>query len=728
MSERSSILTIALDHAWPPFSFTDDRGGAEGLLVELWRDVGASAGIDVRFELGDWCESLDYIRNGRADLHGGMMRSKQRDRRFSFSAGLIEVSGCLFVSRHGGEAPNSLHEAVERDWLLGVTEASYEREYLLSVEPRVRTKAFANNQTLVRAAMSGAVDAFVADYPVATYLIEHEPRGSSWKSIDQLYTCFIRAAVLHERRSVLTRINATIESLPAERIERIDSLVSTARDRDIQRLNREIDRLRFVLDERDRQLNDIAANLPGFVYRVKNDDKWTALNISKGCEHLTGYSPHEFLDGPQICLGDLILPEYAEYLRRSVAEAMDRNDIFDVEYEIRDRDGVVRWVLERGRAVLDAHGTVRFIEGLVVDITERKRSEMQQRDSARFQQLLTEISSEFVKATVRTFQEKAKVALTRLSTEIGIERCWIKLFESPLAEEPITITGFHIGEPPPSDLVERTVRTLADGEVYARGRAEKMVNYPEGICDYCDSVRIESLIWLPLRAEGQQFGMIGFEQIAADAPRVGLYETDGSGHTPLLRLIANIVTDALSRNLLEVELHRRSVTDPLTGVYNRRYFIEQLRVAIEEYRREAREFAVAMLDLDWFKQLNDTFGHVLGDEVLKMFVQTIASTVRPCDIVARYGGEEFLILLRNATRAQSLQITNRILDRVRASSLAAEQGTIRYTVSCGIASVMDRLPDDALDRENDGRDLLEIADRRLYLAKARGRDRVVSAD
>jgi diguanylate cyclase (GGDEF)-like protein len=173
-----------------------------------------------------------------------------------------------------------------------------------------------------------------------------------------------------------------------------------------------------------------------------------------------------------------------------------------------------------------------------------------------------------------------------------------------------------------------------------------------------------------------------------------------------------------------VEHNRRleelTVTDTLTGLANRRRLSEQMALQLERYRRNGRPFSVLMLDLDHFKTVNDRYGHLVGDQVLRQFAVCLTQSIRAVDFVARYGGEEFTILLFETGQADSWELAERIRTGVQEMRLTVESATVlRVTVSIGIAEV--RNTDIAPD------DLLQRADAALYQAKRAGRNCVCFA-
>jgi diguanylate cyclase (GGDEF)-like protein len=162
-----------------------------------------------------------------------------------------------------------------------------------------------------------------------------------------------------------------------------------------------------------------------------------------------------------------------------------------------------------------------------------------------------------------------------------------------------------------------------------------------------------------------------------------------------------------------------ATTDGLTGLYTHRYFQERL---LEEFKRSEREhqpLSLIMLDLDHFKEYNDTYGHPMGDDLLKRVSAILKECTREYDIVCRYGGDEFSILLTGTTKETAIAIARRIREAVELRINADPRTRVKITTSIGVAT----FPDDASSRP----DLLLEADKALYESKHRGRNRVVAA-
>jgi diguanylate cyclase (GGDEF)-like protein len=162
-----------------------------------------------------------------------------------------------------------------------------------------------------------------------------------------------------------------------------------------------------------------------------------------------------------------------------------------------------------------------------------------------------------------------------------------------------------------------------------------------------------------------------------------------------------------------------SITDALTGAYNRRYLMEQLPREFERCRRYAYPLSVLMCDLDHFKQVNDLRGHAAGDDVLQQFACRAQKYIRNnSDWMARYGGEEFLIVLPETTHDQGLIVAEKIRQIVAATPFATRAGDAAVTASFGVASTGPHGPDLTLNVET----LIRAADESLYKSKLAGRN------
>ena len=181
------------------------------------------------------------------------------------------------------------------------------------------------------------------------------------------------------------------------------------------------------------------------------------------------------------------------------------------------------------------------------------------------------------------------------------------------------------------------------------------------------------------------------------------------------------IKSAIEKKENEKNLKYLTSIDPLTGIYNRRYFHDMLEKNIEyRYRNVSLTFSVAIIDIDFFKNVNDEYGHLAGDYILHEFAKIIGTCVRPYDILARYGGEEFVLLIFDCDKGKSNIIISRMKDKIENTTFSYKDHGINITFSCGIADFNEAVPGDTISE-----DLVCLADNRLYAAKQDGRNRIV---
>ena len=226
----------------------------------------------------------------------------------------------------------------------------------------------------------------------------------------------------------------------------------------------------------------------------------------------------------------------------------------------------------------------------------------------------------------------------------------------------------------------------------------------------------ESWLGVPMTAGGHPIGLLAF----------GSYQPDAfnSEDVDLLTSVANQVAIAVDNAQHHAQVEDQSRRDSLTQAFNHGYLLERLDEEIEQAKVNASTVSLIMLDIDHFKQYNDTYGHVVGDQVLRMMTLAIQKHLKKTDMVGRWGGEEFAIVLPRATAEQACIVAERIRSSLTELPLTDREGRSlpKPTVSQGIAA----FPSNASSAEMQ----VDAADRALYVAKQRGRDQiqVASAD
>jgi diguanylate cyclase (GGDEF)-like protein len=169
------------------------------------------------------------------------------------------------------------------------------------------------------------------------------------------------------------------------------------------------------------------------------------------------------------------------------------------------------------------------------------------------------------------------------------------------------------------------------------------------------------------------------------------------------------------------ELERLSAIDPLTGLMNRRYFDKRLLGEFRRSRRERRAMSLAMLDIDYFKKINDNYGHLAGDECLKVFAGLLQKHIqRPADVICRYGGEEFVVILPNTDLQGASDLMEKVREVVHNTPVNFDNESIHLTVSIGLTSCVSG-PDEQQAL------VIAHADKLLYEAKNNGRNQVIAS-
>jgi len=166
------------------------------------------------------------------------------------------------------------------------------------------------------------------------------------------------------------------------------------------------------------------------------------------------------------------------------------------------------------------------------------------------------------------------------------------------------------------------------------------------------------------------------------------------------------------------KLFEKTIVDSLTGVMNRRYLERSIKRLDNLYKRHKISYGIIFIDIDFFKKINDNYGHIVGDFALKSLVERIRTNIRKEDEIYRYGGEEFVVLLIHLDKNEVKEVAEKLRKLVENSEFKYEDGqVIKFTISCGVAS----LPEDNVKST---KELIDLSDKRLYKAKELGRNRI----
>jgi len=250
-----------------------------------------------------------------------------------------------------------------------------------------------------------------------------------------------------------------------------------------------------------------------------------------------------------------------------------------------------------------------------------------------------------------------------------------------------------------------------------RGRLHKVENPQETLC--CPHVAEAvpgGYLCVPLIAQGETLGVF---HLRPGPPADEQTPALAAVKDQLALTVAEDLALALANLRLRETLRSQAIRDPLTGLFNRRYLEETLERELGRVKRVGAPMGVIMMDLDHFKQYNDTFGHSAGDELLAALGSLVQQQIRGEDIACRYGGEEFLVILPGASVSIALERAESLRQAVKEMH-QHHQGLKPTTLSLGVAVYP--------DHGDTGLDLIRSADAALYRAKQAGRDRVMAAE
>ena len=240
---------------------------------------------------------------------------------------------------------------------------------------------------------------------------------------------------------------------------------------------------------------------------------------------------------------------------------------------------------------------------------------------------------------------------------------------------------------------------------------------PSVVCDTHEAVRlaapdqpawVRSYLSVPICRNGTVLGLL---RLRGDTPDEFTAED-----AERLKPFVSAAAIALENSRLLGEVQRLAITDELTGLHNRRHLYELSEHELRRARRRQEPVSAIMLDIDRFKSINDTYGHALGDSVLRALADCCRRNVRDHDILGRYGGEEFVIVLPATDLPAARNVAERVRRCIAGEAIPTEQGDLRITISAGVATYDGGDPDVAA--------LIERADAAMYAAKRAGRNRV----
>lgn len=397
--------------------------------------------------------------------------------------------------------------------------------------------------------------------------------------------------------------------------------------------------------------------------KVERNQRWAEM---------LGYTYQEISQTTQQWT-DFIHPDDRERAWQSINDVLEgRSASHKAEYRMLHKDGSIRWILDQASIMQrDEHGVPTRMSGTHTDVTERKLLEAQRSESS----------------------QRLKTILDNLFTYVAL----------------LDTNG----------VVQVVNNAPLDRGGYRRGDVIGQYFYDAPWWNYQEAIRLQLIEAINAAKHGHasRYDVVvkmGDELVPIDFQITPVRDSSGE----IVALLPTAV-DITERKRLEEELSMQARLDYLTGLDNRRSFMEKGALELARSQRYDTDLSALMLDIDWFKKINDTYGHQVGDLVLKTLSMAFQTMLRNVDIVGRLGGEEFGIVLPETTLDEAIEVAERLRAHIAATEVALPAGLpIHFTVSIGVAVRAKKLTN--IDM------LIDEADKALYRAKESGRNQVAT--
>lgn len=409
------------------------------------------------------------------------------------------------------------------------------------------------------------------------------------------------------------------------------------------------------------------AHIGSWSYNVKNDSVWWSDETYR----IFGVEKSDFTPTLEAFV-ELVHPQEQEEVMDVYHRSVANKKFFKSDHKIVRPDGTVRYVHERGNHQFDSKGEILRSFGTVHDITERE---------VITKKLMAE------QAKIRAMAEATYDPLIMIDSSDNI------IFWSPAAEK--TFGWTH------QEAVGQKMHPLIIPREYLEEAQEGLRRFAkEGTGPVLNSI----MEFPAIRKSGEVFHV---------ERAVSAFQVDGEYYA------VGMLRDITERKSNEDELSRLATTDPLTGILNRRRFLELADYEIRRCKRHGCALSFVMFDADNFKKINDTYGHDVGDQVLVTITSAASRSLREVDNIGRIGGEEFIILLPDTPLSGALILAERLRSIIGKIDYKLEDGKIlNFTVSLGVTQLI---------QSEDVDSVLKRADMAMYKAKHNGRNRVESA-
>jgi diguanylate cyclase (GGDEF)-like protein/PAS domain S-box-containing protein len=495
--------------------------------------------------------------------------------------------------------------------------------------------------------------------------------------------------------------------------------------------------------ESELYFHTLAEAVPEIIWTAGSDG---AVDFVNGCWHrYTGLATDL---GKNAGWKEVLHPDDLPTCTQTWERSLATGDPYDIEYRLRSADGSYHWFLGRANAIRDEKGKVIKWFGTCTDIEDQKHSQqilenqIRQRTeelgdaNTRLQEEMWE--KDLARRQLDEQNEKMVHELTERSQRATLLAKMGELLQSCVNKDEVfaAALGFAPRIFPASrgsvallnpdrslaEVIGSWQDCLLPSPVFESASCWALrTGHPHLVvkgdttapCAHAAGVK-NTYLCIPILAQGESLGILHF-QATDEAPALADAELS------LKTTFAGQVGLSVANIRLREALRAQSIRDPLTGLYNRRYLTEMLDREIRRAVRAEQALGILMLDLDHFKNFNDTYGHDAGDTVLRETAAFLVKSIRVEDVACRFGGEEFVVILPTADLNAAHARAERIRSKLREITVLHQgQSLGMITVSVGVSA----LP----EHGTSAKELLEAADAALYRAKREGRDRVVNAE
>lgn len=387
-------------------------------------------------------------------------------------------------------------------------------------------------------------------------------------------------------------------------------------------------RAESAVRESERRLDTLMAHLPGMAYQCRHDRDWTMIFVNDRARELTGYSKEDFLSS-RVTLAGVMHDEDRDRVFSEVDAAVSVREPFTLNYRIIDRAGSQRWVWEQGQGVFSDEGALQWLEGFILDITA-------QQHSRHLQDAVYQIASA---VTARSGQAFFHGLTEHLARAVGANAAFIATLADSsgreLAMQALVLDERSRGAMACLEPTAFTEAVMGEGHCIMTANAgERFPVFTDtgerGSAEACVGVRLDS-------KRGEALGLMA---VLFDTP---IENPDLS--LSVMRIFGSGASAEIERQRYDRYIQTLAYDDPVTGLPNRVAFMEQLKRSRAYCQQRNASLSLVFLDLQRFKELNDTHGTYFGDAVLSAVGERFAELLGDNDFLARLGGNEYAVLL-----------------------------------------------------------------------------------